>query len=68
MKYPKVTILWSKSPDYTSKLFQRLREENPDPDPRLFAKFQEESEKNNDSDPFARHMKENEEGKELGES
>lgn len=68
MKYPKITILWSKSPEYTSKLFQRLREENPDPDPRLFAKFQEESEKNNESDPFARHMKEDEEGKELGES
>ena len=64
MKYPKITILWSKSPEYTSKLFQKLREENPDPDPRLFAKFQEESEKNNDSDPFARHMKEEEAGKE----
>lgn len=67
MKYPKITILWSKSPEYTSKIFQRLREDNPDPDPRLFAKFQEESEKNNDSDPFARHMKEGEADKEQGD-
>ena len=65
MKYPKLTILWSKSPEYTSKLFQRLREENPDPDPRLFAKFQEESEKNNECDPFARHIKEDEDAAEL---
>jgi len=58
MKYPKLTILWSKSPEYTSKLFQKLREENPDPDPRLFAKFQDESEKGNDNDPYARYAHE----------
>ena len=60
MKYPRLTILWSKSPEYTSKLFQKLREENPDPDPRLFAKFQDESEKGNDHDPYARYAHEEE--------
>jgi len=65
MKYPKITILWSKSPEYTSKLFQRLKEHNPDPNPRDFAKYQEESEKNNDNDPFARHANEPEDNSDL---
>ncbi len=68
VKYPKLTLLWSKSPEYSSKLFQKLREHNPDPNPREFAKFQEDSEKNNESDPIARHInnKDSEKSNPLG--
>lgn len=46
LKFPKLRIIWSKSVEFSSKVFASLKNGKMEPDPKLFLKYQEENEKN----------------------
>jgi len=60
MKFPKLTVIWSKSPEFTSQIFRRLKEGAPDPDIKNFLKFQEDAETKGEGDAIVVENKENE--------
>jgi len=49
-KFPRLNLIWSKSAEFTSKIFKSLKDKCADPDPKIFGKFQEIKEKEGGTD------------------